>query len=127
MFEIPRGLRHDGVILKRDTKKATVFGMVVGLWRVFLHMFNKRVTVQYPDEKPYLAPRYRGRIILSRDPDGYVLMVEGGRIDHAHHEGNAYRALDETASLSRAVQAAIAATSMNEKPRSQISGPMPVW
>jgi NADH-quinone oxidoreductase subunit I len=26
--------------------------------------------VQYPDEKPHLAPRYRGRIILSRDPDG---------------------------------------------------------
>ncbi len=40
------------------------------LWRVFLHMFSRRVTVQYPDEKPYLAPRYRGRIILSRDPDG---------------------------------------------------------
>src|SRR5262245_30142465 len=33
-------------------------------------MFHKRVTVQYPDEKPYLAPRWRGRIILSRDPDG---------------------------------------------------------
>ena len=33
-------------------------------------MFHKRETVQYPEEKPYLAPRYRGRIILSRDPDG---------------------------------------------------------
>ncbi len=33
-------------------------------------MFAKRETVQYPDEKPYLAPRYRGRIVLSRDPDG---------------------------------------------------------
>ena len=29
-----------------------------------------RVTVQYPDVKPYVAPRFRGRIILSRDPDG---------------------------------------------------------
>ena len=27
-------------------------------------------TIQYPDEKPYLPPRWRGRIILSRDPDG---------------------------------------------------------
>ncbi|MEA2782988.1 MAG: NADH-quinone oxidoreductase subunit [Rhodospirillaceae bacterium] len=43
---------------------------LVTLWRVFLHMFHPRVTVQYPEEKPYLAPRYRGRIILSRDPDG---------------------------------------------------------
>ena len=40
------------------------------IWHVFLHSFQKRVTVQYPEEKPYLAPRYRGRIILSRDPDG---------------------------------------------------------
>jgi NADH-quinone oxidoreductase subunit I len=40
------------------------------LWHILLHMFRKRVTIQYPDEKPYLAPRYRGRIILARDPDG---------------------------------------------------------
>jgi NADH-quinone oxidoreductase subunit I len=40
------------------------------LWRVFLHLFHKRETIQYPEEKAYLAPRYRGRIILSRDPDG---------------------------------------------------------
>jgi NADH-quinone oxidoreductase subunit I len=37
---------------------------------VFLHLFHKRATIQYPEEKAYLAPRYRGRIILSRDPDG---------------------------------------------------------
>ena len=40
------------------------------LWDIFLHMFHARVTVQYPEEKPYIAPRWRGRIILSRDPDG---------------------------------------------------------
>ena len=28
---------------------------------------------------------------------GYFLMVEGGRIDHAHHEGNAFRALTDAA------------------------------
>jgi len=40
------------------------------IWAVFLHMFRKRVTVLYPEEKPYIPPRWRGRIILSRDPDG---------------------------------------------------------
>jgi NADH-quinone oxidoreductase subunit I len=40
------------------------------LWEVFRHMLQPRITIQYPDEKPYLPPRYRGRIILSRDPDG---------------------------------------------------------
>jgi NADH-quinone oxidoreductase subunit I len=33
-------------------------------------MFRKRVTIQYPDEKLNLPPRYRGRIVLTRDPDG---------------------------------------------------------
>lgn len=40
------------------------------IWEVFLHAFHKRETIQYPEEKPYRAPRWRGRIILSRDPDG---------------------------------------------------------
>ena len=40
------------------------------LWLTFLHLFRRRETISSPDEMPYLAPRYRGRIILSRDPDG---------------------------------------------------------
>src|SRR5579883_3115132 len=46
-----------------------MLSLVRSLWEVFRHAFAKRVTIQYPDEKPYLAPRYRGRIVLSRDPD----------------------------------------------------------
>lgn len=37
-------------------------------------------------------------------------MVEAGRIDHAHHAGNAYRALTDAIALSDAVKAAQAAT-----------------
>lgn len=44
--------------------------------------------------------------LLQRSPKGFFLMVEGGRIDHAHHGGNAKRALLETIELSRAVQRA---------------------
>ena len=40
------------------------------IWLTFLHAFRKRVTVKYPEVKPYLPPRYRGRIILSRDSEG---------------------------------------------------------
>ncbi|MDA8077504.1 MAG: NADH-quinone oxidoreductase subunit NuoI [Nitrospiraceae bacterium] len=40
------------------------------IWKVFLHLFRKRVTIRYPEERPSLAPRWRGRIVLSRDPDG---------------------------------------------------------
>jgi NADH-quinone oxidoreductase subunit I len=28
------------------------------------------VTIQYPEEKPKIPPRWRGRIVLTRDPDG---------------------------------------------------------
>lgn len=47
-----------------------MFSILRSLWVTFLHMFHKRVTIQYPEEKAPLAPRWRGRIILSRDPDG---------------------------------------------------------
>jgi NADH-quinone oxidoreductase subunit I len=40
------------------------------IWQVFLHTFRRRVTVLYPEKKPQMPPRYRGRIILSRDPNG---------------------------------------------------------
>jgi NADH-quinone oxidoreductase subunit I len=47
-----------------------MFSIFRTLWDVFIHMFRRRITIQYPDERPKYPPRYRGRIILSRDPDG---------------------------------------------------------
>lgn len=43
---------------------------------------------------------------LSRNKEGFFLFVEGGRIDHAHHENLAHLALDETIELSAAVEKA---------------------
>jgi NADH-quinone oxidoreductase subunit I len=47
-----------------------MLSLLRSMWGVFLHAFHRRVTIQYPDEKAILPPRYRGRIVLSRDPDG---------------------------------------------------------
>lgn len=47
---------------------------------------------------------------LAPAPRGYLLIVEGGRIDHAHHFGNAYRSLLDTVALADAVQVAVEAT-----------------
>jgi NADH-quinone oxidoreductase subunit I len=47
-----------------------MFSQLRTLWGIFLHLFRRKVTVQYPEQQPYLPPRWRGRIILSRDPDG---------------------------------------------------------
>jgi NADH-quinone oxidoreductase subunit I len=47
-----------------------LFSILRTIGEVLRHTFAPRETIQYPEEKPYLAPRFRGRIILSRDPDG---------------------------------------------------------
>lgn len=47
-----------------------MFSLLKGIWIVLKHTFQKRETILYPEQKPYLPPRWRGRIILSRDPDG---------------------------------------------------------
>jgi NADH-quinone oxidoreductase subunit I len=47
-----------------------MFSQLVSMWKVLRHTFTRSETVQYPEEMPYLAPRYRGRIVLTRDPDG---------------------------------------------------------
>lgn len=45
--------------------------------------------------------------LLSRSKTGYFLMVEGARIDHAHHFTNAFRALTDTIAFAEAVQVAV--------------------
>ena len=65
--------------------------------------------------EPSLAELTRAAIAnLSRHPEGYVLMVEGARIDHANHSGNAARALGDTIAMSDAVRAAVEATSAED-------------
>jgi NADH-quinone oxidoreductase subunit I len=47
-----------------------IFNSMRTMWLVFLHAFRKRETILYPEEMPKVPPRWRGRIILSRDPEG---------------------------------------------------------
>lgn len=64
------------------------------------------------DRQPTLAELTEAAIKhLSADGDGFVLMVEGGRIDHAHHWGNAFNALSDTVAFAEAVAKADAMTS----------------
>lgn len=44
---------------------------------------------------------------LSQSQNGYVLMVEAGRVDHAHHGTNAYRALVDMQAFDAAIAAAL--------------------
>ncbi len=51
---------------------------------------------------------------LSKNENGYVLMVEGARIDHAHHAGNAARALEDTDAFDAAIATALEMTNTAE-------------
>ena len=48
----------------------TVASTLHGIGVVSAHAWHRRNTIQYPEEMVYLPPRYRGRIVLSRDPAG---------------------------------------------------------
>lgn len=52
--------------------------------------------------------------VLSRNERGFFLFVEGGRIDHAHHDNYAHLALDETIEMDRAVKVATDALKEDE-------------
>lgn len=65
--------------------------------------------------EPSLADLTKKSIeLLSADSDGFFLHVESGRIDHAHHAGNAYRALTDTEEFDQAIGAAIAMVDLSE-------------
>ena len=47
---------------------------------------------------------------LSNNEEGYFLLVEGGRVDHANHDGNAYRAMTDGVAFDEAVARALEMT-----------------
>ncbi|XP_062049129.1 alkaline phosphatase, tissue-nonspecific isozyme isoform X2 [Lepus europaeus] len=52
--------------------------------------------------------------ILKKNPRGFFLLVEGGRIDHGHHEGKAKQALHEAVEMDRAIGKAGTMTSLED-------------
>lgn len=69
---------------------------------------HMKFSAENPDNQPELADLTETAIkMLSKNKEGYYLMVEAGRIDHAHHGSAANLALHETVDLSKAVQRAL--------------------
>lgn len=68
--------------------------------------------MSYEADRPATEPSLTDMTVaalerLASNPEGFFLMVEAGRIDHAHHAGNAASALGDTIELSRAVAATL--------------------
>lgn len=78
------------------------------------HMEFEALRDQDSAGEPSLTEMTLKAIDLLDGDDGYVLMVEAGRIDHAHHLGGAALALSETVELDRAVAAVMARVDLSD-------------
>lgn len=103
-------------LLEVDVSKTDrLLGLFSDTHCIFDHEIRSKVIEQYQDA-PHLVDMTKKAIeMLSKNTEnGFFLMVEGGRIDHAHHDTWVNAALDETAALDEAVQAAFEMTDPNE-------------
>lgn len=71
------------------------------------HMQYEADRATDPAGEPSLTEMTKKSIqMLKQNPKGFYLHVESGRIDHAHHAGNAQRALLDTIEFANAIKAA---------------------
>ena len=96
-----------------DVASATTPGRVFGLAPVARTLAQKRSgaddvapgTVPYPESVPTLAEMTAAALnVVDDDPQGFVLMVEGGAIDWASHANQSGRMLEELDEFEGAVQ-----------------------
>lgn len=87
---------------------------VLGLFEPSHMMYEHDRATREADE-PSLAEMTRFAIErLNNSRNGYFLLVEGGRVDHAHHSGNAFRALTDTIAFDEAVKVALDMTAADD-------------
>ena len=85
-------------------------GNILGLFEPsHMHYEADRQTLE-ADEPSLSEMTAKAVARLKQNERGFFLMVEGGRIDHGHHAGNAYRALTDGQEFARAVQVAVDST-----------------
>ena len=117
LIETWRAANPDGAYLWHGddlAAAAEASGPVLGLFEPS-HMQFEADRAQDPGKEPSLAEMTAFAMDrLSRKGAGYVLVVEAGRIDHAHHAGNAYRAMEDTVALDEAVATAVAKSNERE-------------
>ena len=117
--DVETGVREDGRNLIEEMTRAgyTVVGTRAELdaarqagKKKILGLFGPS-HLEYEADRPRTAPQQptltemtRAAIeVLSRNPKGFFLMVEGGRIDHALHSDNAYRAVTDMLEFDHAI------------------------
>jgi alkaline phosphatase len=89
-------------------RKAAVIAAAAGTAGSVAHANIETVNQVQAATQPSLSDMTVKSIqLLSQNANGFFLMVEGGRIDHALHNTNAKRALEDTVAFDDAIAAAI--------------------
>ncbi|KFO30095.1 intestinal-type alkaline phosphatase [Fukomys damarensis] len=103
-------LKHQGsryVWNRAELLQASRDPSVTYLMGLFEPVDMKYEIYRDPELDPSLAEMTEAAVrVLSRNPDGFYLFVEGGRIDHGHHEGSAYLALTDAVAFDSAIDKA---------------------
>ena len=109
--------RHGSFVKNNEELEAVDLSSVQKILGLFSdsHMLYESVRVSSESDQPSLTDMTKRAIDFThKNPKGFFLVIESGRIDHAHHANNAFNALNETIELSAAVQAALDATNPEE-------------
>lgn len=111
-----KGSRRKAFVGTGAELKATNPQNVDQLFGLFSSSHMTYMVDKKPDnEEPTLSEMTAKAIdILSKDEDGFYLLVEGGRIDHGHHQNVAERALGEAQEFSKAVAVALSKVNLSE-------------
>lgn len=97
-----------------DAVDPATAGHVLGLFEMS-HMKYDYDRVKDKAGEPSLAQMADKAIdILAKNPEGYVLLIEGGRVDHGSHAGNAFRTLSDAVALNEAVKTVLRKVDLNE-------------
>jgi alkaline phosphatase len=93
----------------------------------FIGLYSTRSHLEYELDRTATPPLGEGAVqpslaemtvkamdLLAQNTNGYFLMVEGGRIDHALHGTNAKRALTDTIAFDDAIKAALAKAKLTD-------------
>ena len=74
------------------------------------HMSYNALRSKFSDGEPSLSEMTKAAIKIldnKKNVEGFVLMVEGGKIDEAHHQNLAKMALEEFVEFERAIEEAV--------------------
>jgi alkaline phosphatase len=90
---------------KADMMSARPGRKFVGIYSAESHLDYS--LVRRPEQPTLSEMTAKSIELLSKNPNGFFLMVEGGKIDHALHDTNASNALAETVAFDDAIATAI--------------------